>query len=133
MSYEGHEIWLCRNGHLRQFNCYATPSHNTARCDCGELFCYFYSVDETNGRGVGILPKVYEEAKTETCGCCGHVKVVAETRYCIPQDRHWADDPARTPLVPFGQPRYRNNYNRIFNTERAAANSYGADDPGADS
>jgi len=51
MSYEGHEVWCCVNGHIHHYNCYDAQSNSSEwKCDhCGGgLYAAGY-VDETNG------------------------------------------------------------------------------------
>ena len=49
MSYEGYSQYLCSNGHLRQYDCYADINMETDKCSCGAEFVFLHCVDQTNG------------------------------------------------------------------------------------
>lgn len=107
MSYEGREVWLCQNGHRRDFNCYNAPNNYATnesdhRCSCGAPWVWSESIDQTNCEGVESVLVVHRSAVTETCAHCGAVKELEEVRYCIPLNsghRHAGAEPT-VPLFP---------------------------------
>jgi hypothetical protein len=95
MSYEGYEQYLCAKGHYWCADCHDDPGD----CEtCGGPAVWSNSVDVTNGSYETIDGKekridghveleVAAEAITNTCHCCGHVKMLEEERYKIPEDK----------------------------------------------
>ena len=52
MSYEGFDQVLCKNGHLREFDCYDSVElfHAGDLCStCNEVYVYRHGINETNG------------------------------------------------------------------------------------
>lgn len=89
MSWEGYYQAICANGHRFDYDDYMgyDGSHT---CDCGAEAIFSNSVDQTNGPSQGeiidwnvflISPEV-----TNTCECCGNVKIVEKAKYRIPTE-----------------------------------------------
>jgi hypothetical protein len=110
MSYEGREVWLCANGHRRDFDCYNAPNdtEGTQRyhCPCRAPWVWSESIDQTNCEGVESVLVVHRSAVTETCAHCGTVKQLEEVRYCIPSNSGHQLKGAE-PTVPFFPVRFR--------------------------
>jgi len=97
MSYEGYERVLCANGHLHEFPCYWPPPFIVGSADrasliwtcpdCNEHAIWWEGVDQTNDEGHPTELKECIPEKTSECKCCGHVKVVEEERYYIPDHK----------------------------------------------
>ena len=87
MSYEGYTQSLCEKGHLSCFDCW----DDQEKCRCGEKIVWRNNVDQTNGDGeefvIDMSKYVKTPRKTETCQCCGAVKVLEEETYSIPVDK----------------------------------------------
>lgn len=87
MSYEGHEIRICKDGHLSFVGCWDGFDEMTS-CHCGAGIVWVRSIDDTNGEAYGDFPVEFFKVKTgevtETCQACGHTKVLYETTYEIP-------------------------------------------------
>jgi hypothetical protein len=87
MSYEGYEQWLCRSGHLHEFDCYWTPDRGEWRCpDCGDILAFSASVDVTNGSdpatGEGMPMEFTVKTPAPKCECCG--QAVGPVVYEVP-------------------------------------------------
>jgi len=53
MSYEGYEVWRCKNGHEKSFSCYDTPEPRRWRCpECSARVKWINAVDQTNPKDV---------------------------------------------------------------------------------
>lgn len=86
MSYEGYEIWLCKNGHRHAYDCYDTPLQEEWACDvpdCGEKLSWWEAVDETNFEGEPTTLKIKEEHRC-TCKECGNEHHSKEVTFEIP-------------------------------------------------
>lgn len=99
MSYEGHNQFICKNGH--RFNAPESYGNADNRCDvCGQEPAWCNSVDDTNCESDGIIldfsSLMIEPAKSEVCNL-GHVHVTQHARYRIPSQeeaqalRHYWD------------------------------------------
>lgn len=131
MGFDGYFQILCRNGHLRHCDCYEDFDPKTWECRCGQRAGWYNLVDTTNGSycpswdeekdqccdptycdpdypecrsgridGEVELQTLLEE-ETETCGCCGHVKVTKERIYKFPFSvGHVVDDLPEQPAEP---------------------------------
>ena len=93
MSYEGFEQVLCKNGHLREFDCWSTvelfdPANVCPVCK--EVWVYRNMVDETNGiieDEPGTMRRKFEVEEYSTSVMCnyGCLHTVKEARYKIPE------------------------------------------------
>jgi len=89
MSYEGHDKFLCPNGHLWIQNCMAYAEPEVCP-ECGENFVWVTNVDETNGAedGEDLCPGdvILEIAHKNICICkdCGQTHQKAPVQYFIP-------------------------------------------------
>jgi hypothetical protein len=129
MSYEGREVWLCANGHRRDFDCYNAPNNYVTnesdyRCSCGAPWVWSEAIDQTNCEGVESVLVVHRSAVTETCAHCGAVKELEEVRYCIPLNSgHLLKD--AKPTVPLFPVRFRPEVSgEDFDTEGEAYQWY---------
>ena len=88
MSYEGYVQALCKVGHYNTYDCY---NRQSKCCICLKSIAWENEVDETNCDSAGKIPlgkfKIIFKEKTETCKCCGHVKVVEHIRYAVPEGK----------------------------------------------
>ena len=92
MSYEGFEQVLCKQGHLREFDCWNAPElFDLAEvCPvCKSVWVYRNMVDETNGIDENDPSTVRREFEVEVpalIGTCdlGHNHITVEARYKIP-------------------------------------------------
>ena len=88
MSYEGYVERLCKNGHLRSFDCW--EDNEETKCLCGEPFVFRHDVDQTNGddpNDQGTMPFPFEVDRAATYVTCnlGHKHITSETTYKIPK------------------------------------------------
>lgn len=93
MSYEGFEQVLCKNGHLREFDCWNSVElfHAGDLCPvCNEVYVYRHGVNETNWI-IEDDPSTMRRSFMvnvpecrETCNL-GHQHIVVEARYKIPE------------------------------------------------
>lgn len=94
MSFEGYYQIVNDRGEVTYSDCYLyDPTDPPKRLD-GTVAEWWYThlVDETNGWTAESEARLIEIApiQTETCACCGHVKVVAPRRFAPdPTDSRW--------------------------------------------
>jgi hypothetical protein len=94
MSYEGYEVWLCRNGHQHRRDALQVLEMSLGewKCpDCGASLAWYTCVDETNGQDpeTGKCPgevdlEIDKPAVTETCPTCKYTHRIAPETYKIP-------------------------------------------------
>jgi len=82
MSYEGYQQCLCAKGHYRAFDAFFELEES--KCSCGAPIVFVHQVDQTNDEGVALTFECDKPAVTETCPCCGNVKVLEEETFKIP-------------------------------------------------
>ena len=84
MSYEGHERYLCKNGHYWKLDAYETMyKEEKEKCPiCEEEEIWNESVDETNGEGNPTKLNL-DSKKTKICKCC---RTILQPVYLIPGD-----------------------------------------------
>ncbi len=104
MSYEGYELWLCKNGHIHECDCYMSSNSSEWKCpSCNaEREDGFFSVDETNGLPypVSFSVEPIEGETTETCPTCNHTKTLTPPRYKIERvDPYYWSGKGRYPNV----------------------------------
>lgn len=96
MSFEGCKEFLCKKGHLYVSDVYESDPE---MCDCESPFIWFRIIDETNGSPKEVdkpfaecsadeIPalKILMPFVTSKCETCGHVSVVSEVSYIVPED-----------------------------------------------
>ena len=110
MSYQGFEVWLCRNGHQHNFDAYDVPNTHDWLCPfCGEPVCWVELVDQTNNEGVVTVLVEYEPMVVTACKHCQHMKDVKPARFYVPENHAPLYAPPLVPTRParwtvWGQP-----------------------------
>jgi len=84
MSYEGFEVWICKNGHISIHDCYQSPDKGHWRCyHCNEPVSEFGCIDQTNGLPYRLSFKLIKLSgpKYKTCDHCGNKEFIEPARY----------------------------------------------------
>lgn len=91
MSFEGYYQCLCKKGHRVSLDCWSEPDEEVCY-HCKEPIVWQNLVDQTNGEEVGFIPDnsfktlLVKDVVTETCICCGNMKILEPATYRIPTE-----------------------------------------------